>query len=597
MYPVSQAYKDLMSSGIIQSKITFTIGEDEYTEENILAGSFQITNQCTDTKDITLGAVYVGQLTATLLNVNITRNNWRNKVIVPTFSVLIDEENDTWEDVPLGKFTIAEATWKSTGVVIRAYDNMTKFDKPFSISQSGGYMYDFLAVACSECDVDLGQTQAQIRALPNGTQFFSFYSEIEVSTWRDLISWIAQTMGGYATINRDGELEIRTYGQTSVDTLGRSNRHVNGSFSDYLTKYTMLSYVLLSEKATKIVSADPNDGTLMALGTNPFLQNKHQAVSATQNILTAIGNIRYNPFKISTISNPAYDLGDVITFTGGIAGTSIKSCIQKYVFKLRKNIELSGYGADPDGAAAKSKAQKELTSLALSSSLSAMGFYEYKNVTEIVANHARKQIVRLKIVTDAATRVHIHINVNLETESDDEVATHIMATYVIDGSEQDLHPQETYIDGNHVLHLMYIMPMSGNQTSHFYAYLETDDGVYSIEREGVWAYASGAGLVGDGIWDGDIDAYDETEILTVDAAMTVTSASETLSVSKQTPITFEFEEEIGLFTLSDIQLLDDTNDSVRIIDHGSAEPRVLEDEETNRVTEDGDARMTEEEAE
>lgn len=594
MYPVSEAYKSLMAGGVIQSKITFTIGEDEYTEANILAGSFQITNQCTDTKDITLGAVYVGQLTATLLNVNITRNNWRNKVIEPVFSVLIDPEDDEWEDVPLGKFTITEATWKATGVTIRAYDNMVKFDKAFSLNQSGGYLYDFLLVACTECDVDLGMTEAQVQALPNGSMYFSFYSEIEVSTWRDLIGWIAQVMGGYATINRDGELEIRTYSQTSIDSLGRGDRHTGGSFSDYVTKYTMLSYVLLSEKATKIVSADPNDGTLMVLGTNPFLQNKHQAVEATQNILTAIANIRYNPYKVNTISNPAYDLGDVLTFTGGIAGTTTKGCVQKYVFKLRKSIELSGFGADPDSASAKSKTQKEINSIAQASSISAMGFYEYRNVNEIVSDHSRKQVVRLKIATDAATRVHIHCNINLETVSDDDISTRIKAIYIIDGNEKDLHPQETYIDGYHVLHLMYIMPMSANQVSHFFVYLETDDGIYSIEREGAWAYASGVGLVGDGVWDGEIDVYDDVSLIDINYTLTVKTCSDSASVSKLTPTTADLEDEPELIDINEISVESNFVERVRIINYEQDQQRLCEDDD-ERITEDGDYRFTERE--
>lgn len=594
MYSVSQAYKTLMASGNIQTKLTFTIGEDEYTEENILAGSFQVTNQCTDTKDITLGAVYVGQLTATLRNVNITRNNWRDKVIVPTFSVLIDADEDEWEDVPLGVFTITEATWKSSGVSIKAYDNMAKFDKALSLNQSGGYLYDFLVVACTDCGVTLGMTEAQVQALPNGLQYFSYYSEVEVDTWRDLLSWIAQTMGGYATINRAGELEIRTYGTTSVDTLGRANRHVNGSFSDYITKYTMLSYVSLAEKTTKIIAADPNNGTLMSLGTNPFLQTKSQAVPAAQNILTAIGNICYNPFKINTISNPAYDLGDVITFTGGIAGTTATCCLQKYVFKLHNRFEMSGYGADPNGAAARSKTEKEINNLATSASLSAMGFYEYRNVSEIVADNQRKQVVRIKIVTNVATRVHIHCNINLETEADDAI-TEVMATYIIDGTEQTLHPQETYIDGKHVLHLMYVLPMSANQTSHFFVYLDAINGAYTIEREGAWAYASGVGLVGDGIWDGEIECYDESVDITVDVTMTVQACTETISVATQVPVGGTLTDTAVVLTMPEVAYIESLTDSVSIINHGGADVRVLEDTDI-RYTEDGELRMTEEEA-
>ena len=592
MYSVSQAYKDLMSGGIIQSKITFTIGADEYTEENILAGSFQITNQCTDTKDITLGAVYIGQLTATLRNVNITRNNWRNQVIMPTFSVLIDADEDEWEDVPLGVFTISEATWKSSGVTIKAYDNMAKFDKPFSLNQSSGFLYDFLLVACSECDVALGQSEIEIKALPNGTQYFVYYSDVDVSTWRDFISWIAQTMGGYATINRDGELEIRTYGTTAIDSLGEANRHTGGSFSDYTTKYTMLSYIVIEGNETKVVSASPNDGSLLALGANPFLQSSTIAEQAIQNILTAVGNICYNPFKISTISNPAYDLGDVLTFTGGIAGTSCLCCVQKYVFSLRKKIEFSGYGADPNSAAAKSKIQKELSNVAKNAALSEMGFTEYRNVSEISATNERKQIVRLKLSTNATTKAHIHCSVNLQTVADADI-TGIIATYVLDGTEQDLHPQETYIDGHHVLHLMYILPMVTNEITYFYIWLTAVDGSYTIEREGVWAYASGVGLVGDDVWDGIIDCNDIYEPITVDVNMTVVACSDELSVALQTPIGVSRFDSVHDVEIPEIALAGTWLDSVTIIGDFGSRAIITESGAYNIAIEDGDALYTE----
>lgn len=592
MYSVSQAYKALMAGDSIQTRLTFTIGNDEYTEENILANSFKITNQCTDTKDIVLGSVYIGQLTAILRNVNITRNNWSNQVITPTFSVLIDEEEDEWEDVPLGQFTITDATWKASGVEIKAYDNMRKFDKPFSLNQSSGFMYDFLLYACSECDVELAQSEIEIKALPNGTQYFVYYSDVDVSTWRDFISWIAQTMGGYAIVNREGKLEIHSYGQEAVDSLGKSNRHTGGAFSDYTTKYTMLSYVVIEGNETKVVSASPNDGSLMTLGANPFLQSSAIAEQAVQNILTAIGNIRYNPFKVSTISNPAYDLGDVIEFTDGIAGTSSLCCVQKYTFQLHKKIELSGYGADPNSAAAKSKIQKELSNVAKSAALSEMGFTEYRNVSEITATNERKQIVRLKLSTNATTKAHIHCSVNLQTVADADV-TGIIATYVLDGTEQDLHPQETYIDGHHVLHLMYILPMVTNEITYFYIWLTAVDGSYTIAREGVWAYASGVGLVGDDVWDGIISIDDIYDPITVDINLTIVECEEELSVALQTPIGVSRFDSVHEVEIPETALEGTWLDAVTIIGDFGSRAIITESGEYNIAIEDGDALYTE----
>ena len=131
MYNVSNAYRAKVHSEVIKTRMTFEIDGTTYTDANILAGSLNITNQCTDTKDVKIGAVYVGELNATFRNVNIARNLWRGKVISVSFWLQTDEDSDTWEEVPVGVYTVSEAAWKASGVVVKAFDNMAKFDKPF----------------------------------------------------------------------------------------------------------------------------------------------------------------------------------------------------------------------------------------------------------------------------------------------------------------------------------------------------------------------------------------------------------------------------------------------------------------------------------
>ena len=87
MYNVSEEYRETIHSSVFRTRMTFTIDGDNttYTDENILQGSFSITNQCTDTKDVELGSVYVAELNATLRNVNVARQLWRGTKLTFTF--------------------------------------------------------------------------------------------------------------------------------------------------------------------------------------------------------------------------------------------------------------------------------------------------------------------------------------------------------------------------------------------------------------------------------------------------------------------------------------------------------------------------------
>ena len=603
MYSVSNKYKAAIKKPVIQTRLKFYINDTEYGESNVLQGSFRITNQCTATSDVTLGAVYMGELSATFINVPIARTNWKGKVIRPVFSLLVDVVNNVeeWEDVPLGVFTVTEATHSKAGVAIKAYDDMRLFDKNTTVSQSGGKLYDFLVNACEECHVTMEQTEAQLDLFPNGTVEFVTYSDNDVQTWRDLLSWIAQTYGGFATINRAGKLEIRTYGSTAVDSLSPTDRHEGGSFSDYVTKYTGISYLDMAAKYTRYTGAVVDDGTTMALGGNPFLQYEDTAEIAVANLLTAIANIRYVPFKISTVSNPAYDLGDIIEFTGGIAGTSSNCCVMYYLFSFRQNYQMQGYGADPDKETARSKVDKNLSGLLAETSASEMAFYEYRNQKEItIPNSDLKQVLRLKLASKGETRVQIHININLLTEAaENEDYTHLTAEYMVNGDIITLKPKETYIDGYHVLHLMYVLPMTANALTYFVLRLQANDGSISIDRQGIWLFASGLGLVGDGVWDGTLD-FDETAIAWQIVECTFKRDNESFTLATQAPTGDTLSDTAREWDIAET-LFDSADEFMRMLVRYIAADRVLEDMETDRTLEEEVAgeityRATEEES-
>ena len=54
-------------------------------------------------------------------------------------------------------------------------------------------------------------TQAEVDALPNGTESLSLYTENDIETWQDFIFWVAQATGTFATMDRQGKLVLRKY--------------------------------------------------------------------------------------------------------------------------------------------------------------------------------------------------------------------------------------------------------------------------------------------------------------------------------------------------------------------------------------------------
>lgn len=391
MYAVSEEYRKAMHGKVQTFRLTGTAGNRPFTEANILKGSFSVTNQCSGSDAVEIGQVYIGELNATFMNMGIDRYQWQALEICPSLGLKLAD--GTFEDIPLGVFVVAEAEWTASGIVVKAYDHMADFDRNYGGGNAKGQPYDLMENACDRCGVPLGMTREQVEALPNGTETLSVYTTDNIDTWRDFIGWLSQAMGCFATIDRAGGLVFRKYTQEPVDVLDTEHRFSGASFSDYTTRYTGLSCVDLSLQKTMYINVSPDDGLTYNLGSNPFLQRgAGDAAARRRTVLEALLAIQYVPFRVTAIGNPAYDLGDCLRFTDGLADGSL-SCITKYVFSFNEKYEMQGAGEDPAYASAKSKSDKDISGLLSTVSETAIQFYFFVSVVDVLVEDKRGRMV------------------------------------------------------------------------------------------------------------------------------------------------------------------------------------------------------------
>ena len=131
---------------------------------------------------------------------------------------------------------------------LKAYDRMLRFDRAFNGFETIGTAYGMMALCSTACGVELAQSQAEIEALPNGSELLSIYPENDIETYRDVLYFTAQVLGGFFCINREGKLEFRQYGEIPVMAIQQKHRF-SSSFSDFVTRYTAVS-------STKPANAD-----------------------------------------------------------------------------------------------------------------------------------------------------------------------------------------------------------------------------------------------------------------------------------------------------------------------------------------------------
>jgi hypothetical protein len=565
MYAVSEQYKAAMKQPVQRFRMTGTIGDHPFTDDNILAGSFSITNQCTGNDEITIGQVYVGELDVTFMNMPISRYGWKGLEIRPVFGMKIAD--GTYEDVPLGVFTVETAEWTASGVVIKAYDHMALLDKNCNKVITEVTPYQCAQAIAEATGVNFANTEKEFESFANGTTMISETTTNDVETWRDLVSWLAQTIGCFATADREGNIVFRSFNQTVVDTIDDAHRFTGGSFSDYVTRYTGLSVVNMEDSTTSYYAEDEDDGLTMNLGSNPFLQ---YGVAATKEemakaILTAIQQIRYVPFTCRAIGNPAYDLGDVLVFQNGLADGDALYCITKFTFKYNQYFEMVGVGKDPSLASARSKTDKNLVGLASNTDENQLVHYRFTNTQVVeVGDGKRVPVASIRFATATkASEVSLWAELLLDTKlstthaicsttlkdvtiadysaptpaelqseikelqtgvsaldermtsAETELASPsrmtVTVSYTLAGDEIDYHPVETYdVSGKHILSLhYYIGDVKANTVYLFVIFLTAAGGALYLDTNCINAVIEGMGLAGTGKWDGTINAEEE----------------------------------------------------------------------------------------
>lgn len=554
MYPVSKEYQKAISessrsffwTGMITTKAgkKYTFGN-----KDIVKGSGYISRQCSGSSEIELGSVYAAELGISLFS-DIDRYSLEDASITVSFHLKV---GDAYEEVPMGIFYIAEANRKIKTLELKAYDAMLNLDKNFNKGLSSAFPYDFLSLLSKACHVELAQTKEEIEALTNGAELLGIYQENDIETWRDFLYYLAQALGCFSTIDRDGKLRLIQYGITDNKTVDSRHRF-SSTFSDFVTRYTAVSSTNKKTDIAEYYSVKPDDGLTMNLGVNPLLQFglEEKRKRIINNILSAITVVDYVPFDSDTIGDPALDLGDVIKFTGGHADETKRSAITSIETKINGKQAIKCVGKNPRLASAKSKNDKNIAGLESSMNENKLSIYTYVNALKIGVGAEKTSIINIEFASGDETNAEFHAEVILDVKSNavsrkvdaettieigeenkvisipvswtDDGKTLLKAYYVLDGKEvEQFHPSETWFSGKHLLNLYYpIIEMKANELHTFEVLIELTNGTATIEPQNAMATISGQGLGAQERWDGRITVDEEIKMVELSGLSTNT---------------------------------------------------------------------------
>lgn len=518
MYNVSQAFLTATGQPIQKHFLRGTVDGVTFAQSDVVAKSFKITNQLCENSKITLGGVYISKLEMTFATSyarsTVTRGEWQGKVIIPQIGLQVEGGSVEYIPAPAYSYIVREAKWTENGLSVIAYDNMSKFDDTLDLNETTGKVFDFLSYICNKCGVELGMTQAECELLCNGNYVFGLYPTDSVKTFRDLIAWIAQANATFALIGRDGKLYLKELpAQSEVDTINTGRRFTGAAFSDFETYYTGLSVVEIDTNTTEYYNLTPDNGLTMNLGANPLLQygTKSTKDSVRSAILARLAQFRATPYSAAMLTNPAYDLGDCLKFTGGIADDNY-CVVMQYVLDIDK-LSVLGFGENPALMSAQSKTDKALDGLKGQNKDNRITYYTYSNVSpiEIEDGGDPETVVNLRFATVETTTVTLWQEYKFDVQLDDEdTPAKITAHYYLDGVEEFYEPVQTIGEsGTHILDLQYYLQnVEGGQARLFTVNFEVEGGSLDIAAGDIHVCLCGQGLVGSDSFIGFIEAND-----------------------------------------------------------------------------------------
>ena len=589
MYPVSEAFLQAVQGNTRKyywtGKITTVAGvEYSFTQEEIVKGSGYITAQCCGNSEIELGAVYAAEMGISLF-LDIDRYTLEDAKVELTYHLRLAD--GSYEAVPLGIFEVSEANRTAHVLELKAYDYMLRFDRDFNGFETIGTAYGMMTLCSTACGVELAQSQAEIEGLPNGSELLSIYPENDIETYRDVLYFTAQVLSGFFCINREGRLEFRQYGNTPVMEILQKHRF-SSSFSDFVTRYTAVSSTNLRTQTAEYYALEEDDGLTMNLGINPLLQFglEETREELCRNILTALSVVNYVPFDSDTIGNPALDLGDVLTFSGGQADSQQITCVTSFTVKIGGRQSLKCVGKNPRLSQAKSKNDKNISGLLNQIEAGKIGIHTFTNASAYTLGETNVRIISIEfaskeenhaqffgqVVVDAAaqavertanasgtivvpfasattgseantgtesteegtaadsTDVSVDVSLPVAWSEDGKVICYV--TFELNDVEILLHrPAETWHSGKHILSLYYpIENVVPNITNTFNVYLRMENGSGTVGIGDCIASISGQATAATAAWDGKITIEETAALFSIGGGLTAKSFTDAIAV-------------------------------------------------------------------
>jgi hypothetical protein len=212
------------------------------------------------------------------------------------------------------------------------------------------------------------------------------------------------------------------------------------------------------------------------------------------------------------MSAPVFELGDVISFTGGIIdGTPKKGIVQSVTWQMNKGMILSGFGQNPALQNVQTASEKSSSAARKSEQVSEIIYRDYVNLVPISVTDEPVKVVDIYFTTNKVTDVEMWHEIQLQTtRASGSSNMTVQAVYTMDNIEIARKPIETFDDDAfHLLDLHYYTPVEEIGSHRWEVFLVASGGTAAIRANDAIAVLKGQGLSKADGWTGVIILEDD----------------------------------------------------------------------------------------
>ena len=210
----------------------------------------------------------------------------------------------------------------------------------------------------------------------NITSLPSFSKKLEKVTYREMLGYLAQTVGAFVIFNNNGELEFRKLNRTQKQ-ISKGSYLLKGLEVDEVEyRINGISISLNNQEKTILAVGSP-------LGTQVKLSNPLMTQGWLNSIFSEYSRLRFNPFKLNWRGDPFVEVGDWVSIeiaNGSYRAFPILELKLSYSGGLKSTIGANVKGTTTSTTEYKGTVERQIEFI--NARLGASGNYVYADTVE-----------------------------------------------------------------------------------------------------------------------------------------------------------------------------------------------------------------------